>query len=117
MTTDEITDEQRAEGFAVLKKLIAGEKVDRPAWMAEAREREDRIQAAMQKHLGARDHAPAQAATAATFRTDPEDLPAAHQKSDQPQQPDPAATKTDPIPEFSEDDLMVFTDDLGEKVR
>jgi len=120
MTTDEnITDEQqRKEGFAVLKKLIAGEKTELPHWMTEAREREERINAAMQKRLAERDHAPAHAATAATastFRTDAEDLPTAAQKNDQ--QPDSAATQNDPISEYSEEDMFVFTDDLGEKVR
>jgi hypothetical protein len=122
MTTDEnideqITDEQRAEAIAVLKRLIAGEEVDRPRWMIEARERADRLKAAMQNQR-ARDHDkpaqnPAQAATAATFRTDKDDLPTADQKADQ--QPDPAATQ--PAPKYSEEDMFVFTDDLGEKVR
>jgi hypothetical protein len=110
MTNDEqITDEQRAEAIAVLKKLLAGEKVDRPKWMIEARKRADRLKAAMQEQTAERDHVPARAATAATFRTDKDDLPTADQKADQPQ--------NDPDTKFSEDDWMVFLDDLGEKVR
>jgi len=128
MTTDEnideqITDEQRAEAIAVLKKLIEGEQVDRPRWMIEARERADRIKAAMQKQLDARDHDkpaqnPTHAATAATFRTDKDDLPTASQKAEQQPQPDPAATQTETKEtKYSEEDMFVFTDDLGGKVR
>ena len=120
-TTTDVTDEQRREAIAVLKKLIEGKNVDLPAWMAEAREareareREDRIKSAMQKQIAERVHAPARAATAATFRTDPEDLPTADQKADQ-SQSDPAATQTS-VSRYSEEDMFVFTDDLGDRVR
>jgi len=124
MTNDEqITDEQRAEAIAVIKKLLAGEKVDRPAWMIEAREREDRIKSAMQKkQIAERDHAepiqkPTHAATAATFRTDKDDLPTASQKDDQQARPNQVTPQNDPIHKYSEEDMFVFTDDLGERVR
>jgi len=128
MTTDttDVTAEQRAEAIAVIKKLLAGEKVERPRWMIEARENADRLKAAMQKQIAERDHAepiqkPTHAATAATFRTDKDDLPTAAQKDDQPQQPDPAATQTETKEtkesRYSEEDMFVFTDDLGGKVR
>jgi len=105
MTIDDTTtDEQRAEAIEFLKKLIDDENAERPAWMIEARKRADRIQAAMQKQREARDHVPAHAATAATFRADKEDLPTASQKAEQ-------------HPQYSEDEMMVFMDDLGERVR
>jgi hypothetical protein len=119
-TDDEITDEQRKEGFDVFKRIIEGQKVEIPRWMTEARERADRIQAAMQKQLDARDRDkpaqnPTHAATASTFRTDRDDLPTLNQKGNQQAQPDPAATRTET--KYSEEDMFVFTDDLGERVR
>jgi hypothetical protein len=113
---DQVTDEQLAEAIDVLKRILEGEKVDRPKWMVEARERADRIKAAMQKQPAARDHAPAHAATAATFRVDKDDLPAS-QKDDQQPQPDPAATESPKYSKYSEEDMFVFTDDLGDMVR
>jgi len=112
---DQVTEEQLAEAIDVLKMILEGEKVDRPKWMVEARERAERL-----KQLAARDHdKPAQnqarAATAATFRTDKDDLPTLDQKGNQQTQPDPVATQIET--KYSEEDMFVFTDDLGEKVR
>ena len=98
---DQVTDEQLAEAIDVLKRILEGEKVDRPAWMIEARERAERAKAAMQKQREVRDHTPTHAATAATFRVDKDDLP------------DQNGTET----KYAEEDMFVFTDDLGEKVR
>ena len=111
---DQVTDEQLAEAIDVLKRILEGEKVDRPTWMIEARERAERAKAAMQKQREARDHTPTHAATAATFRVDKDDLPA-HKKDDQQAQPGPAATESSP--KYSEEDMFVFTDDLGDRVR
>jgi len=74
----------------------------------------------MQKQLDTRDRDkpaqnPAHAATASTFRTDRDDLPTLNQKGNQQAQPDPAATRTET--KYSEEDMFVFTDDLGERVR